>query len=257
MIVYNAGEFDSGERVYVGKTSGGASVGEHLARYEFALGLIGRGEFVLDAACGSGYGSQMLAGRARHVVGLDLSESALSYAAKEHQALRLSYVRADLARGLPLLSETVDVVVSFETIEHLGRPERLVAECERVLRHGGYLILSTPDRRVFTELSGFANAFHYAELSRSELLDLVSSHLEIEAIYGQRPWTDSPWLGYMKRTIRRGLPRRVLAAVTAANASMGRLLPSVARVKSDVSVHLIDDLNPELYFYLLVVARKV
>lgn len=249
-------EFNAGERVYVGKTAMEGVVREHMVRYEFALGLLGESGMVVDAACGSGYGSQMLARRARHVVGFDISESAINYAAEHHQGSRVSYVRADLDRGLPLRSGTVDGLVSFETIEHVSSPQRLVSEYSRALRQGGHLILSTPDRRVYSDLSGYANPFHRAELTRRELVDVVSVGFEIEAMYGQVRWTGSLWRSQIKQAVKRRLPPSVLTVVKAANASRRRLVSRDSPVENDFSLQPIDGQGAELYFFLVIVARK-
>jgi 2-polyprenyl-3-methyl-5-hydroxy-6-metoxy-1,4-benzoquinol methylase len=256
MTAGQADQFDAGERVYVGKTSRNSTVQEHIARYEFALGQISEGGLVVDAACGSGFGSQMLARRARHVVGLDVSESAVNYAARNHWSSQLSYLRADLTRGLPLQSASVDHIVSFETIEHVPNPERLVSEYARVLKRGGQLILSTPDRVVYSELSGYSNPFHRAELSRREFIDLVSVYYKVEAIYGQLPWSGSVWRRRIELAIRRRLPPPILAVAKNATRAMRQLVAPNSAVRSDVSIQRIRGQHSQLFYFLVIVARK-
>jgi len=256
MTVGMKSEFDAGERIYVGKTTNNSTVMQHIARYEFALGLVGESGIVVDAACGSGYGSQMLASRAQYVVGLDISQNALNFAVEHYRGSRLSFLRADLDQGLPLRSGVVDDLVSFETIEHVSSPELLISEYSRALRQGGHLILSTPDRRVYSDLSGHSNPFHRAELTRGQLVDLVQLHFEIETMYGQVRWTGSRLRERIKRAIKHRLPTGVLGTVVAANAFMRHLGGGASPVETEFSIKPIFATDSELYFFMVIVARK-
>ena len=111
----------------------------HLRRYDFAhLHLpIGR---VLDAACGSGYGSAII-GVNRNYVGLDLSESAISFANKNYGPNE--YVLSDIT-NMPFDDGVFDSAVSFETLEHIPEPVLALREFKRVLRPQGILIASAP-----------------------------------------------------------------------------------------------------------------
>lgn len=118
---------------------------DHIRRYLFAQQFVW-GRTVLDIACGTGYGSNILRlGGAKQVLGIDLSSEALAYAATQWGAAGL--LCGD-AHALPLKSASLDVVVSFETIEHLAEPKRFLLEAARVLKPDGDLILSTPNRNV-------------------------------------------------------------------------------------------------------------
>jgi len=138
-----------------------ASLQEHLARYRFAREQA-RGR-ILDVACGTGYGTSMLG-----AVGVDLSMEALRYA-RRYPA---RYVAADAAR-LPF-GRVFDTVVSFETIEHVPDPERFVAECARVLKPGGRLIVSTPNRELWSPRSKRpVQKHHIREFNRKEFLAVL------------------------------------------------------------------------------------
>lgn len=135
------------------------SLQEHLARYRFAKERA-RGR-VLDVACGTGYGTALLG-----AVGVDLSRAALGYASERHPA---RYVGAD-AQRLPF-GRAFDTVVSFETIEHVADAERFVGECARVLRPGGTLIVSTPNRELWSPRSPRpCQRYHVREFNRKEFL---------------------------------------------------------------------------------------
>lgn len=117
----------------------------HVARYEFALQQMRGGERVLETGCGVGYGTQMLSGRSQFTIGVDYSGPALARAREKHPAPNLGYARMD-CRQLALAGQSFDLIVSFEMFEHLERSSDYLRECRRVLRPGGRLILSTPNR---------------------------------------------------------------------------------------------------------------
>lgn len=158
---------------------------EHWHRYAFARGLA-RGRRVLDAACGEGYGSALLAEVAAEVVGIDISEAAVTHARRRYASRpRLDFKCGDAA-ALPFADSSFDLVVSFETLEHLAEQEALVAGFARVLADDGILVLSSPDKRTYSDATGFRNEFHVRELYREELLDLLAPHFPSCRLYGQK-----------------------------------------------------------------------
>lgn len=169
------------ERIIPDETEPGV-VALHVVRYEFAQPYC-EGREVLDAACGAGYGSAILAERARRVVGVDVSEDAVSYARSRYAGDNLEFVTADVA-SLPFPDGSFDTVVSFETVEHLEHPQRFLDEVARVLRPDGVLVASTP-HVPRTDLSP-ANPFHRVELSRADFEVLLERRFADVSLYGQR-----------------------------------------------------------------------
>jgi len=127
---------------------------------------------VLEAGCGEGYGADLIADVARSVIGLDYDELTVAH-------VRARYPRIDVRHGnlaaLPLPDATVDVVVNFQVIEHLWDQPQFVAECARVLRPHGALLMSTPNRITFSPGRDTpVNPFHTRELNAHELTELLT-----------------------------------------------------------------------------------
>ena len=158
---------------------------EHMHRYVFARQFVA-GLEVLDAACGEGYGAALLAGAAARVVGVDLSPKTIEHARRRYAgAGHLEFRRADVSE-LPFEDASFDRVISFETIEHLSCQREMMCEFRRVLRPDGVLILSSPDREVYSDALGTDNPHHVRELSREELLNLVRDQFPACRLLGQR-----------------------------------------------------------------------
>ncbi|MEO7431324.1 MAG: class I SAM-dependent methyltransferase [Dokdonella sp.] len=158
---------------------------EHWHRYVFAREF-SVGARVLDAACGEGYGSAMLAEVAASVVGVDIDQASIAHARARYAGKAgLRYDCAD-ATQLPFPDGAFDVVVSFETLEHLADQARLLSGFARVLASDGTLLISSPDKRTYSDLSGFRNEFHVRELYRDELLQLLKPHFPHVRLYGQK-----------------------------------------------------------------------
>ena len=126
---------------------------------------------VLEAGCGEGYGADLVASIARRVVGLDYDPSTVAHLAARYPSF--TTVRGNLA-ALPLTSSAVDVVVNLQVIEHLWDQPEFLAECARVLRPGGLLLVSTPNRITFSPGRDTPlNPFHTRELAADELAALL------------------------------------------------------------------------------------
>ena len=161
---------------------------EHIYRYAFAARLA-PGKRVLDVACGAGYGSAALkAAGAISVLGIDNSTEACAFA-------RSTYgvdARVANAEALPLSDGTFDLVVSFETIEHLTQPLRFLDECRRVLCPGGTLVLSTPNKACYNQITP-NNPYHAHELEAAEFHNECRVRFPTIVMYSQRPHHCAWW----------------------------------------------------------------
>ncbi|MEO8346726.1 MAG: class I SAM-dependent methyltransferase [Betaproteobacteria bacterium] len=157
---------------------------EHWHRYAFVAELA-RGRRVLDAACGEGYGSFLIAHTAAQVTGVDISPEAVAHARERYPLKNLAFTQGSVTK-IPLPDASVDVVVSFETIEHLPEQREMLAEFRRVLTAAGILVISSPNRPVYNEAGEVENNFHVAELDRAELKALLDPAFPQQLWFGQR-----------------------------------------------------------------------
>lgn len=158
---------------------------DHYHRYCFTRDLCD-GRDVLDVASGEGYGAALLAGVARTVVGVDIDGQSVAHAAANYRAANLRFLQGD-ALALPLADASVDMVVAFETLEHLPDQNRFMAEVRRVLRPGGLFVVSMPDRAVYSAPGCDPDPFHKLELTEPEFRALLLRHYENVTLLAQRP----------------------------------------------------------------------
>lgn len=156
----------------------------HEAAYH-ALVPFCRDAVVLEAGCGEGYGAALLAEHAARVVAIDYDEPTTRHVAKRYPGVGV--VRGNLA-FLPVRTGSIDVVANLQVIEHLWDQEGFLAECHRVLRPGGRLFVTTPNRLTFTPDSDTPlNPYHTRELSPSELDQLLrEAGFTVESLRGLR-----------------------------------------------------------------------
>ena len=157
---------------------------EHLQRYKFVLPYL-KDKFVLDAACGEGYGSDLIAQKAKNVIGIDISDEAINHAEIKYQRNNLKFIESNID-NLPFEDASFDAVVSFETIEHVPEEVQLsfIKEVRRVLKKDGIFIISTPNKRI-AEKYETSSKFHVKELYPGELTDYLKSGFEHINLYNQ------------------------------------------------------------------------
>lgn len=188
------------ERTYP-ETPDTATFQHHLARYQFALGLLRGGERLLDTGCGVGYGTHLLNSRAGFALGVDYSVDALEYARARYQSPGLAFARMN-CQGLALPDSTFDVIVSFEMYEHLEKPREYLRECARVLKPGGRLILSTPNRapwEIHMRSIHTTNEYHINMVDLGALKSDLSRDFGKIELYGQ--WRPGNWLHSTLRSL--------------------------------------------------------
>ena len=152
---------------------------EHIYRYAFACKLL-RGLEILDIASGEGYGTHALSKVAKSITGMDVDLETVRHAIEKYA---LDY-RVGTAERIPIESAIFGAAVSFETIEHLSHPEKFLKELSRILKPGGRLVISTPNKDVYHH-GQEANPFHISELTLAEFREILTPHFEIKEIYGQ------------------------------------------------------------------------
>ena len=162
----------------------GEMIYEHWHRYLIVRNYV-VGERVLDVASGEGYGSHLLSKAAASVVGADISADAVAHANGRYANKNLRYTAADCTH-IPEPDASFDVIVSFETIEHMTEHEAFMREVDRLLAPDGMFIISSPNRPEYSDKTGYKNEFHVKELDRAELKTLLDPHFPAQAWFAQR-----------------------------------------------------------------------
>lgn len=173
----------TGERMVLGETDIELEI-EHLNRYHFAEQLVG-GKKVLDAACGTGYGSAIMAKSAECVFGIDISQEAVDYANETYSDEKIKFVQGSVDE-LPFENEEFDVVVSFETIEHINGAQQnlFLKEIKRTLKKDGVLLISSPNHSVYKKRG--ENHFHIKELDYLEFKLLLETKFKNVKFFSQQ-----------------------------------------------------------------------
>ena len=173
----------TGERLVPEAQRGELVHAEHLARYRLAARLA-PGRRVLDAACGEGYGTAMLAAAgAVRAVGVDVDEATITHAAQRYGP---EFARANV-EALPFEDGAFDLAVSFETIEHVGDAAATLRELRRVLAPGGLLVVSTPNKHEYL----VENEFHTREFTHEQFVGLLNEHFPSVRLLYQQNWLAS------------------------------------------------------------------
>jgi SAM-dependent methyltransferase len=157
---------------------------EHLHRYFFAADLAD-GRRVLDLGSGEGYGSAILAERAKSVLGVELDPEAVRHATARYPSDNLEFRQASVLELDDLPDASFDLVVCYEVIEHITEHDGLLALARRVLAPDGLFLLSTPDREIYSEAADYHNPYHVKELSRPEFDELLARYFAHHALWGQ------------------------------------------------------------------------
>ncbi|MDZ4793651.1 MAG: class I SAM-dependent methyltransferase [Bacteroidota bacterium] len=162
---------------------------EHLHRYAVALDFVA-GKKVLDIACGEGYGAKLLAKSAVEVMGVDIDQTVIEEAKKKYTGNNLQF-REGSTSSIPAEDNYFDTVISFETLEHVEEHDQFLAEIKRVLKPGGQLLISTPDKHQYTELANYKNPYHKKELYEKDFKELLKKYFPCVSFYRQASFIGS------------------------------------------------------------------
>ena len=156
----------------------------HLHRYLIASKFV-KNKIVLDIACGEGYGTFILSKKAKKIWGADIDKNTIEQARKKYQNKKINFIQAN-ATDLPFEKNFFDVIVSFETIEHLSKENgiKFLTQIKKTLKKGGTLILSTPNKER-TLFSSYKNVFHLYEYYQDELVDMLKKYFDNVVVYDQ------------------------------------------------------------------------
>jgi ubiquinone/menaquinone biosynthesis C-methylase UbiE len=160
----------------------------HLDRYRFASARVA-GSRVLDCASGTGYGIRYLieTGKAASGIGVEIDTQAVEYALQRHRVQGAAFVCAS-GDCMPLPDACVDVVTSFETIEHVADDERLIDEFHRVLRPNGLLFISTPNHWPLA-----VSPYHVREYDKNSFLKVLDRYFHCLELYNQNSGSPTPY----------------------------------------------------------------
>lgn len=232
---------------------------EHLHRYAIANDFI-EGKVVLDIASGEGYGSNILAQKALEVFGVDIDIESVKDANKKYIKNNLKYIVGS-ADNIPIESNSIDVVVSFETIEHHDMHEEMFMEIKRVLKNDGILIMSSPDKFFYSDKPNFKNKFHIKELYFEEFKFLTQKHFKNTFFYFQKAYNLNSYLSDYdffenmivysgnNNDIFKNKNEPIYNLVIASNAQVNKIQPSIFEGTgiSDLLIKNVIDSNTNLY----------
>ena len=234
----------TGERFHP-EVIGGIAL-EHKHRYLHAAMYV-QGKDVLDIASGEGYGSAILSNAAKSVIGVDISPEAVAHSQNKYVAHNLQFCLGS-ADAIPLPDASVDMVVSFETIEHHDKHEEMFLEFKRVLRPNGVLCISSPDHHEYSVIPGYQNEYHVKELTLEEFDTLLARHFTHYKRTGQRvaygsviaarenasefiAWhVDSPVQSYAA-----GMPHALYLIALASDGELPEIFPSLLEARLEDS----------------------
>ena len=174
----------TGER-YIPEMMCGQIQAEHMSRYLMVYHMINLdGKTVLDIASGSGYGTYLLSSKASRAYGVDVSQEAIDYSTERYKRNNLTYLVGNCL-AIPLETDSVDVLVSFETIEHFDNHQGFMDEIKRVLHPGGVLVISSPNKRLYTDIPKTHNPYHVHELYTEEFRAILQTVFKHAVFFGQ------------------------------------------------------------------------
>jgi len=157
---------------------------EHLHRYAIAQKITSN-KIVLDIASGEGYGSFLISKNATKVYGVDVDEKSIYHAKTKYVSSDNIEFIVGSTDAIPLADNSVDVVISFETIEHHDKHDLMMQEVTRVLKKDGLLLISSPEKSIYNERDP-NNPYHIKELNLNDFKDLLNRNFKKVKVFNQR-----------------------------------------------------------------------
>lgn len=151
---------------------------QHLSAYEYAAQFV-KEKKVLELGCGEGYGTVLLAQSASKICALDYSKTAIEKAKKNYQVNNLEFICRDVNR-LNFEPDSFEVIVAFQFIEHLKKPEPIFLSISNLLKSPGIFLSSTPNKKA----SLVQQPYHFKEYDKDELQQTLKNYFANVAIYG-------------------------------------------------------------------------
>lgn len=173
---------DFNERVIPG-VSANFLFKEALARYVFCKKFAPKNGLILDFGCGCGYGTYLLA-RNSFAIGVDINREAIEFARRNYKG-NLQFIVGGIDQLKKFEDKSFDLVCSFEVIEHLDEPSQFFGEAKRILKKGGHLILSTPNRLIHSPDGVIRSQYHLREYDPRELEEILVPYFRNIIIFGQ------------------------------------------------------------------------
>lgn len=156
---------------------------EHLHRYALA-GQLAAGKIVLDIACGEGYGTNLLSTVAKQVIGVDIASEAIAHAKAKYTQANVNF-RLGSCQKIPVDDNSIDLAISFETIEHVEEHDLFLTELKRVLKPEGMLIISSPNKENYSDHANYDNPYHLKELYFHQFSELTKKYFKQTAYANQ------------------------------------------------------------------------
>lgn len=149
---------------------------EHLHRYAFSCELA-TGKYVLDIACGEGYGTNLIAKKASRIVGIDIDEKTIDDAKLKYSNSNIQFKVGNIT-SIPEKDLSFDLIVCFETIEHIEEYDKSLLELKRVLKSNGILLISTPNKEIYSDKSNYINPYHKKEFNKDQFETLILKYFK-------------------------------------------------------------------------------
>jgi SAM-dependent methyltransferase len=225
----------------------------HAFAYEYAKSRVKPTDAAVEIGSGEGYGTSLLSQAAARVVGLDIDKATVEHASRKYGSDRVSFSLYD-GTTIPLADGSFDVAVSFQVIEHIREDAGHVAEVCRLLKPGGMLILTTPNRNYRLRPGQKPwNRFHIREYAPEELDAVLRRSFPDVSVWGicgsdevqaiERARVAWALRGGPMAAMRRALPEPVKVLIGAALGFYNRTVKGRSSAAAFTDAYSLDDFH--------------